>query len=31
MLGARSFRIVGVRDPDEHNRFREILAEERTD
>ena len=30
-LGARTFRIVGIRDPDEAGRFREILAEERTD
>jgi SPP1 family predicted phage head-tail adaptor len=30
-LGARTFRIVGVRDPDESGRFREITAEERID
>lgn len=30
-LGNRIFRIVGIRDPDEHGRFQEILAEERAD
>jgi SPP1 family predicted phage head-tail adaptor len=29
-LGARVFRILGIRDPDERGRFREISAEERT-
>jgi SPP1 family predicted phage head-tail adaptor len=30
-LGARSFRIAAIRDPDESGRFREIHAEERID
>jgi SPP1 family predicted phage head-tail adaptor len=30
-LGARSFRIAAIRDPDESGRFREIHAEERVD
>jgi SPP1 family predicted phage head-tail adaptor len=30
-LGVRTLRIVGIRDPDESGRFREIHAEERAD
>ena len=31
VLGARRFRILAIRDPDESGRFREISAEERSD